>query len=234
MIKNILFDLDGTLLNMDMNEFMKAYFAELVKDLAPYGYETEKLVSAVWAGTKAMAKNDGTMPNIDRFWREFERLLGGDIERVRATCDAFYSGNFNKARGTTKPVPLAKEVLKTARNKGMGVALATSPVFPRTGILSRLEWAGLKESDFDYITVYETEVYSKPNPQYYTALVEKLGWKKEECLMVGNDEKEDMYGCTQAGIEGYLVTDCLLPCKEYPFTGKRGTFAEFARYLETL
>jgi HAD superfamily hydrolase (TIGR01549 family) len=234
LIKNILFDLDGTLLRMDMDKFMQAYFAELGKELAPYGYEKDALISAVWAGTKAMAKNDGTMPNEERFWQEFERLAGGDIPRVRESCNAFYRGNFHKARKTSEPVPQAREALKTARDKGMGVALATSPVFPRDGILARLEWAGLSPNDFDYISTYETERYSKPDPLYYIAFTERLGWKREECLMVGNDEKEDMYACTQAGIEGYLITDCLIPCKEHPHQGKRGTFEAFVRYLHTL
>ena len=35
MIKAILFDLDGTLLLSDSDEFTKAYFAELTKYLAP-------------------------------------------------------------------------------------------------------------------------------------------------------------------------------------------------------
>jgi FMN phosphatase YigB (HAD superfamily) len=206
----------------------------LVKELAPYGYEKDELISAVWAGTKAMAQNDGTMPNDERFWQEFKRLVGGDIPRVRESCNAFYRGNFNKARTTSSPVPLAHEALKIARNKGMGVALATSPVFPRDGILSRLEWAGLSVSDFDYVSSYETERYSKPNPLYYSAFIERLGWKSGECLMVGNDEREDMYACTQAGIEGYLITDCMIPCADHPFQGKRGTFEEFVHYLNTL
>jgi HAD superfamily hydrolase (TIGR01549 family) len=206
----------------------------LVKELAPYGYGKDELISAVWAGTKAMAQNDGTMPNEERFWQVFESLLGGDIPRVKESCNAFYRGNFNKARSTSQRVDKAKEALKIARNKGMGVALATSPVFPRDGILSRLEWAGLSPNDFDYISTYETERYSKPNPMYYTAFIERLGWQSGECLMVGNDEKEDMYACTQAGIEGYLITDCMIPCKEHPFAGKRGTFGEFVNYLNTL
>ena len=49
-IKAVLFDLDGTLLPMDMNAFMKIYFGGLSKALAPYGYEPKSLIDAVWAG----------------------------------------------------------------------------------------------------------------------------------------------------------------------------------------
>ena len=38
-LKAIFFDLDGTLLPMDQNEFIKAYLGGLVTTLAPCGYE---------------------------------------------------------------------------------------------------------------------------------------------------------------------------------------------------
>lgn len=234
MIKNILFDLDGTLLKFDMNEFTKIYFGELAKVLVPYGYAPEHTIAGVWSGIKAMAMSDGSMRNDDTFWKAFEAKLGGDMSAVRATCDNFYKTDFHKVRAITTPQPLAKEAIKIAREKGMKVVLATSPVFPRVGVEARLEWAGLAWDDFDYVTTYETEYASKPNPLFYTLLIEKLGMKKEECLMVGNDEKEDMLACTLAGIDGYLTTDCLLEDKEHPFSGKRGTFAEFVEYLKSL
>ena len=59
-IKVILFDLDGTLLPMNQDVFVKSYFGLLAKKLAMHGYESEKLIGAVWAGTGAMIKNDGS------------------------------------------------------------------------------------------------------------------------------------------------------------------------------
>lgn len=47
MIKAILFDLDGTLLPMDQDEFTKGYFKLLAAKLAPYGYEPKTLVRVV-------------------------------------------------------------------------------------------------------------------------------------------------------------------------------------------
>ena len=37
-VKTILFDLDGTLLPMDQDIFVKDYFGRLAKKLAPIGY----------------------------------------------------------------------------------------------------------------------------------------------------------------------------------------------------
>ena len=57
--KVILFDLDGTLLPMDQNVFVKAYFGGIAKRLAPRGYEPNALIDGIWKGTGAMIKNDG-------------------------------------------------------------------------------------------------------------------------------------------------------------------------------
>ena len=62
-IKMILFDLDGTLLPMDMDEFIKNYFGRLSKKLAPLGYDPQQLVKNIWTGTMAMVKNDGSRTN---------------------------------------------------------------------------------------------------------------------------------------------------------------------------
>lgn len=47
-IKLVLFDLDGTLLPMNQNEFTKGYFQLLVNKLSSCEYAPEKLVEFVW------------------------------------------------------------------------------------------------------------------------------------------------------------------------------------------
>ena len=68
MIKNVLFDLDGTLLPMDQDEFIKSYFSHLVMKFVPLGYDKDKLIKSVFNGTMAMVQNDGKMSNEDVFW----------------------------------------------------------------------------------------------------------------------------------------------------------------------
>ena len=59
MYKNYLFDLDGTLLPMDMEKFVKLYFSSLCKRCTPViKIEPDALIKAMWAGTDAMTKND--------------------------------------------------------------------------------------------------------------------------------------------------------------------------------
>ena len=51
--------------------------------------------------------------------------------------------------------------------------------------------------------------FCKPNPAYYQEILELLGAKAEECLMIGNDVEEDMVAAT-LGIKTRLVTDLLI------------------------
>ena len=46
-VKMVLFDLDGTLLPMDMDEFTMGYFQMLAAKAAPRGYEQKSLVKGI-------------------------------------------------------------------------------------------------------------------------------------------------------------------------------------------
>ena len=123
----ILFDLDGTLLPMEVKGFAKAYFGALARELADFGIPAETLVKAIWGGTEAMMKNDGARLNMDVFWDVFTALTGLDRAAVEPRCDAFYSTGFHAARIATMPNPLAVEAVRLAREKAEKVILATNP-----------------------------------------------------------------------------------------------------------
>lgn len=232
--KAILFDLDGTLLPMVMEEFTGGYFKELAKALKPFGICHEELVPAIWAGTKAMVKNDGSKINAEVFWERFGQEFDVDLPACRKATDEFYGKEFHGAKQFTGENPLAKEAVKTAREKCEKVILATNPIFPMVGQESRLSWIGLTGKDFDLVTSYETECFSKPNPEYYKRICQKTGLQPEECLMIGNDVKEDMLAAKAAGMDGYLVTDCQILDSETVWGGKQGTFAEMIEMLRSL
>ena len=233
--KAILFDLDGTLLPMDFDTFTKGYFGELTKALAPIGIAPEAVVPAVWGGTKEMVKNDGTKTNCEVFWNAFSKLTGLEYGAFKEKSDSFYTNEFNNARVCTGENPLAPVAVKAARAKAEKVVLATNPLFPMDGQKTRLSWIGVDPEEFDLITAYEYECYSKPNPKYYLEICKKIGVEPSECLMIGNDVGEDALAATAAGIDAYIVTDCLIPAKDGTvWNGKSGTFAEMIEMLNNL
>ena len=231
--KAIFFDLDGTLLPMDMDIFTKAYFKELCISLGKYGVGADKLIQSVWAGTKAMVSNDGSCFNEKRFWDCFLSLTGIVSDTIFEETDYFYSHEFNKAKVVTGENPLARAAVEAAGEKGRIVVLATNPLFPYAAQLSRISWIGLEEKDFALITSYESDCFCKPNPQYYLDICRRLELEPEDCLMIGNDVNEDMLASKVAGMDGYLVTDCLIP-GDREWDGPRGSFAQMIDMLKSL
>lgn len=232
--KAILFDLDGTLLPLDYDTFLKRYFGLLIDELEPYGYSPKELTDAIWAGTAAMVKNDGSRPNVEIFWETMEKMLGADVSEIRETCDEFYTGAFNLAKDVVGENPFAKKAVKLAKKVAGKVVLATNPIFPMVAQKARMSWVGLSEDDFDLVTSYETDSYCKPNHKYYLDICERLDISPSECLMIGNDEREDCFAATLAGLDAYLVEDNIIECEEHPWAGLRGSFEMLYNYLEIL
>ena len=104
MIKTILFDLDGTLLPMDQDVFVKSYFGRLAKKAAPYGYETGRLVSVIWKGTEAMVKNDGSALNEEVFWEVFAENYCSEALKEKLYLMNFMKKNFRRLRLTAAAI----------------------------------------------------------------------------------------------------------------------------------
>lgn len=233
-IKAVLFDLDGTLLPMDQDEFVKAYFKLLAARMAPKGYEPGELVDCIWAGTKAMIKNDGSCRNEEAFWRCFEEKYGEEAMKDKPYIDAFYAGDFGKAKVTCGYNKASAEVIRELQEREVPVILATNPIFPAVATENRIRWAGLEPEDFLLYTTYENSHYCKPNPKYYQEILKKAGFLPQECLMVGNDVQEDMVAAS-LGMKVFLLTDCLINKEGKDISVfPHGGFEELRKYLKEL
>ena len=230
----VLFDLDGTLLPMKQEVFARAYFGGLAQKVAPYGFEPKALVANIWAGTEAMVKNDGANTNEEVFWSYFEKVYGKEVRKYEPQFDAYYHAEFQDVQKACGFNPDAAVAVRKIKEKGMRVALATNPLFPSFATESRIRWAGLTPEDFELFTTYENSSYCKPNPDYYRAVVAKMGLTPEECVMVGNDVGDDMV--TEAlGMKVFLLTDCLInktenAIEKYP----HGSFPELISFIDSL
>ena len=207
--KAILFDLDGTLLPMDQEIFIKAYFSGLAKKLAPLGYEPEKLIKAIWTGTGAMVKNDGKSTNEEMFWQSFAGMFGADARKDEPVFAAFYADEFQRVQESCGFDPKARETIDAIKALGLRVILATNPIFPAIATESRMRWAGLDKAAFELYTTYENSSFCKPNPAYYQQILEKIGLQAEECLMVGNDVTEDG-AAEKLGMDVFFLPKCLI------------------------
>ena len=233
-IKAVLFDLDGTLLPMDQDTFVAAYFGELTRKFAPMGYDPKTFVAGIWQGTKAMVTNNGEKLNEERFWESFSAVVGDSIREKTEDFDEFYENRFSLVQSSCGYDPRALTVIEKVKEKGLRAILATNPIFPSAATYQRCAWAGLEPKMFEYITTYENSHFCKPNLKYYEEILDRCGLSPEECVMVGNDVGEDMI--TEAlGMRVFLLTDCIInkdgvDISKYP----HGSFDQLLEFLEEL
>ena len=233
-VKMVLFDLDGTLLPMDQDVFVKYYFGKLAAKLAPHGYDSQRLIDGIWSGTAAMVKNTGDVSNEEAFWNDFASRFGEQVREDMPLFEDFYANEFEEAKKSCGFQPMAAEVIAKIKAAGCRVALATNPIFPAVATRKRIRWAGLTPEDFELYTTYENSCHCKPNPAYYEDVVRALGVAPKDCLMVGNDVEEDMIAET-LGMKVFLITDCMInkynkDISVYP----HGGFPELAQFLDSL
>lgn len=208
-LKAILFDLDGTLLPLDQDQFVETYFKSITAFMAGHGYDSKEIFDTVWKGTYAMMKNTGTKPNEAVFWDTVSGIYGEKIRQDMPLFEAFYQQEFDCLRSICGFDPKAARTVRKLKEEGYQVVLATNPVFPAVATEKRIRWAGLEPEDFAFVTTYENSSYAKPNLDYYREVLKRLNLAPEECLMVGNDTDDDM-PAGMLGMQVFLLPACLL------------------------
>lgn len=233
-IKAVFFDLDGTLLPMDMDVFTNGYFKFLVKKAANYGYEPESLIATIWKGIKCMVTSDGTKTNEENFWDCFVSVYGEDKRKDKSIFDDFYANEFNKAITFCGYNKEANLTVKYIKDKGLRTVLATNPLFPKVATQNRIRWAGLDENDFEFYTCYEDCYYCKPSTKYYEEVLNRASLNADEVLMVGNDATEDL-AAAKIGMKVFLLTDCLINKENIDISSvPNGSFKDLREYIDQL
>lgn len=209
MLDTILFDLDGTLLPINTEEFTKRYFGALSIKLRDY-FTADEIGKAIWSSTNAMIQNlDANKTNQDVFFEVFSKQVKPDIETLLPIFDDFYENEFIELqKGIDAEEAMIKSV-KILKEKGYDLIIATNPLFPRVAVEERIKWAGLDQDDFSFITSYEIMHYCKPQIEFYEEVLEKTNKKPSQSVMVGNDVKEDMI-IKGLGVETYLIEDHII------------------------
>jgi FMN phosphatase YigB (HAD superfamily) len=226
-LRAVLFDLDGTLLDLDLDAFLKRYFAAVDHAASP-SFPGVEILPAILGSTRAMHGAHVGRTNRDVFFEEFLRRTGVDLEDSWGVFGDFYRDTFPTLGDSTRPAIGARQTVETARRLGLSVAVATQPIFPLQAIEHRLRWAGLDDVEFDVITTYEIMEACKPDPAYFLQTASMLGCAPEECLMVGDDRDADL-PAHSVGMSTFYVGKDAAALADF-----RGDIADVALVLERL
>lgn len=203
-VRAVLFDLDGTLLGVDMQTFIPAYLDGLAKrmiDLADSRQIADAMRQAVIG---LLTEVDGRDTLEQRMLASLCQQLAIPPERYHAALEDFCLNSLSGLRSLVQGHPLSPSLLDACLERGWQVVLATNPIFPRATIDARLIWAGIDPSIFHHVTDYQSCRFCKPHTEYFTEILARLDMTAERCLMVGNDTQHDM----AAGLVG--IKTCLL------------------------
>lgn len=231
-MRAVLFDLDGTLLDLNLRDFLRRYFAALEVAASPLvahdGAAAAAFMEGMNAAVGAMMESHPGRTNQDVFYERMRELTGVDLDEHWHIFEQFYAEVFPTLQDTARPAPGGRAAITTALDLGLAVAVATNPIFPAAAIRHRIEWAGLGDLDLPVVTTYESMHACKPHGEYYRQIARLLDVQPHACLMVGDDRALDM-PAADVGMRTYYVgNDPAAACD------MRGTLTELAELLPRL
>ena len=201
MLKAVVFDMDETLLHINLNAFIALYGRDYAELLAQVGRTSPFATTARLGGTLLdinANRRAGTdnRTNGEYFRDAVYRRCGVKLDDP-VVHDAFeyYEREIlplkNNSVIDARPREGAIEALDVVLSHGLRIALLTNPSFTRAGIECRMDWGHITDAPFELVTHMDNSTRCKPDPTYYLESIGKMGLRPYEVLMVGNDPKRD-------------------------------------------
>jgi FMN phosphatase YigB (HAD superfamily) len=201
----LLFDLDDTLLDTNIETFIPAYFQSLSNYLGNY-VPSDLMLRSLVSGMKIMMESEDPSHTLeDVFDADFYPKLGKPKTELLDIINDYYDNIFPDIRSATRVRPDAAPLIDWAFARGYRIAIATDPLLPRKATFHRLRWAGLDPFQFEVVSTFENFHFSKTTPAYFAEVLGQLGWPEGPVLMVGNDIERDLRPANKLGLKTYLI-----------------------------
>ena len=199
MLKAVAFDMDDTLLSINLSAFCYVFLKDEVSLLGLVARKSPLMFLAPFSQAYlAMfdARRTDDLTNGAYFAREIERRMGVPLsDPVIADVLTCYEETLLPTRNdrviNARPRTGAHAAVEKVLDRGYRIALLTNPSFSEACIRARMAWGRLTDLPFELITTMDNSTRCKPDARYYLESLGKLGLKPAEVLMVGNDRKRD-------------------------------------------
>ena len=205
MTLTVLFDLDDTLLNTNMGDFLPAYFQGLGQALAHLGSQQTITRQIRFAVDKMVCNRDPSRLLREIFAENFYPSLGTSETECAQRLSEFYAVDFPKLQSLVQAKPEAQQLINECRSQGFNLAIATNPLFPETATRQRIRWAGLDPNHLPFFSSYDNFHFTKPNLSYYAEVIGRLGWPEGPIIMVGDSVPLDLLPAEQMGLHTFWV-----------------------------
>lgn len=216
MYKNYLFDLYGTLVDINTNEW-KTYLWQKMAELYSFegaNYKPMELKKAYFQQVEkekelVQAENPD-FTNVDiRIEKVFADLLRDKGVEPPVMFGEYTAKAFRVM--STKYIKLydgVDELLDALRKAGKKVYLLTNA--QRWFTAPEIKMLGL-EDKFDGIVISSDEYTCKPDKAFYNIILERYGLDPNESIMIGNDCRTDILGSYNAGLDSLYIHTNISP-----------------------
>ncbi|MGN1235633.1 MAG: HAD family hydrolase [Christensenellaceae bacterium] len=215
-MKNVAFDLYGTLVDIRTEEWSEAFREAFVSYLVRTLGEGEDFFFRYEAALRAA---QGTEEEEVDLLPLFADVLALDRERARLVMRAYRTLSRKKLR----TYPQMKELLRELRAQRTGVYLLSNAQSAFT--MDELESLGLAEC-FDGIALSSDYGFKKPSKAFFEGAMRSLGILPQETVYVGNEIRCDLVGSTGVGMRCVYIRSELSPREDTIESALR--IAEFA------
>lgn len=237
-LKAVVFDMDDTLLSINLNAFIGVFALDEANLLAQAARKSAVSMFTSMGGAMLELNNGerakGDMRTNRQFFAdELERRSGVPLlEPAVLDMIEFYEREIlpkkNDRLISARPREGAHEAVEAVLDRGLRIALLTNPSFSRTCIECRMGWGDMLDMPFELVTTWEKSTRCKPCAGYYLEALEKLGLSPEETLMVGNDPKRD-FPSPAIGLQTAYVGNGTQPHALW-----NGSMADFAKNFDEI
>lgn len=226
MLKAILFDLDGTLLDLDGDAFLEAYIDGLSHELHPWVSEAA-FRQALWsAAVAAMTKSHPNSTNQEVLVQSLGEQLDVSPGDLLQRIEHFNHTKVHSVLPGGQPRPGARHAVEAAQSLGLKVAVATTPIYGAPVIQERLRRARLDDIHWDLIAT-DRFCSTKPHPDFFREVALRLDVAPDDCLMVGDDAFNDL-SASNVGMATFYVGRSMGGLQ----VGDQGTLFDVQRLLQ--
>lgn len=181
MIRNIVFDMGGVLIDYDPEKTLYSLFDRPTAELLL----REIFRNPLWA-----EKDRGTVSVADILAQKGSRIPPAVYDRVAAMVENYYP--------YMPPFPEPEALVQRLKANGYGVYLlsnASMDFFERRAGIPALQW-------FDGCLISAEVRHIKPEPEIYQAFFERFSLRPETCFFI-DDMQANIDGAARCGMRGY-------------------------------
>lgn len=228
MYKNYVFDVYGTLVDINTNEYSLENWQKLADTLGFYGvnYTAQELEETYFAGCElqiAQGKEKFRYPevNVVEVFRQICRNRGKKISTSLAThiareFRAFSTQYIKVYDGVTETLTKLKKEGKKLFALSNAQSCFTATELARLGL--KKYFSGI---------VYSSDCgCAKPDPKFFDMFLKKFGLNRKETLYIGNDPISDVGGARAAKLDCLWIVSNLTDREQQPKFPPKYTIAD--------